>query len=95
MNTDKVYTIHYKLSSVSKSFWDLDDCPHLLPSAVPETIHTPSIEGIGISERWGFCETKTFKEIYERSVRKSPICQGYMDIFWNYAISFCLWTKHP
>ena len=31
--------------------------------AVPENIHFPSTEGIGIS--WGLCKAKKFKEMYE------------------------------
>ena len=34
--------------------------------AVPENIHTPPTEGIGISGGMGgFCQAKTFKEMYE------------------------------
>ena len=32
---------------------------------VPENIHTPPTEGIGIYWGWGFCKAQEFKEMYE------------------------------
>ena len=61
--------------------------------AVPENIHTPPAEGIGIS--WalgGFYETKKIKEMYEAllkfpegwgGVRKNSFRGGGMDSFWK------------
>jgi len=65
----------------------LKDC------AIPENIHTPPTEGIGISWGWGFWKTKKCKEMYEvllefpegcGAARKYPFGGGGMDIFWNY-----------
>ena len=36
-----------------------------LQCAVPENIHIPPTEGIGISWGWGFCKAEKFKEMYE------------------------------
>jgi len=63
--------------------------------SVPENIHTPPTEGIGISWGWGFCKTKKFKEMYEAQseflegwggLRKIPFHGVGMDIFWNYTL---------
>ena len=50
--------------------------------AVPENIHTPPTEGIGIS--WGR-GAKKFKGV--GSLRKNPFRGGSMDNFWNYTLN--------
>ena len=58
---------------------------------VPENIHTPPTEGIGIFWGWGFCKAYKFKEMYEDELEfptgwvvltKRPFLGGGMDIFW-------------
>ena len=64
--------------------------------AVPENIHTPPTEGIGIS--WGMGASgrsknvKKYMKLYRNFqrggevLRKNPFRGGGMDIFWNYTL---------
>ena len=67
----------------------------ILDCAVPENIHTPPTEGIGIS--WGVggsVRPKNLKKCmklnwnFQRGggLRKNPFRGGGMDIFWNYTL---------
>ena len=64
--------------------------------AVPENIHTPPTEGIGIS--WGMrgsLRPKNLKKCmklnwnFQRGgvLEKNPFCGGGVDIFWNYTMN--------
>jgi len=53
--------------------------------AVPENIHTPPTEGIGIS--CGNVSSLIGISRGAKGVGKNPFCGGGMDILWNYTLS--------
>ena len=71
----------------------------MIKCAVSENIHTPPIEGIGISRGLGASvRPKNVKKCMKLNwnfqrvrggggVRKNPFHGGGMDIFWNYTIT--------